>query len=733
MFPLRNLLNLLLAALIFWASSPAHAGTLSARFQDRLANLKPGETLPALLRFSDQADLHRFTDGKKSAPALIRSLRDLSQRDTGRLRAVLSGQEYKGRFTPLWIVNAVALDATLSSAQRLSDLLYVASCDEDEAVVAGDVDMDSPTDFIQQGGSNPGWNVSKIGADSVWWQYGLTGEGVLIGSMDGGVDTAHPSLAPKWKGGAHSWFDAINGRPNPYDDLGHGTHTTGTLVGGDGTGPDPNDVGIAYGAKFIAAKMLSSGYSTVSQVVSAAQWMLDPDGDPSTNDFPDVINNSWLSNTRGSTWFYDAAAAWRAAGIIPVFCAANFGPADSSTRSPGDYGNCISVGGTNSVDDRFAATSVGPSPAGPPFPADRRKPDLSAPGEGVVSSLAGGGFGAASGTSMATPHVTGTIALLLEAVPDLSYDEILDILKRTSVDLGASGYDYVFGYGRINALAAVREALRLRVKTSYDERWNLVSMPLVAGNDSVASLFGSPAVPAYGYDSGSGYTAAVTMAMCKGYWVRFPAARSASFSGRVVEDTSFSVTTGWNLIGGISVPVHASSITSEPPGMITGNFFGYAGSYFVSTDINPGRAYWVNVDRSGTIRLSSHPAADASSRLRIIGTAELPPPPPESTVRLSTKVPGEYSLRQNYPNPFNPSTVIFYNLPADSRTTIRIYNTLSQLVATLVDGVVRAGPQEAIWDASNAASGVYYYRLDAVSTARGGGSFTETGKMILMK
>jgi hypothetical protein len=196
--------------------------------------------------------------------------------------------------------------------------------------------------------------------------------------------------------------------------------------------------------------------------------MMDPDGNPGTNDFPAAINNSWLFFSRGYTGFYSAVDAWRSIGIIPVFCAANFGPGPGTTRSPADYNNCISVGGTNSADGKYTNTSEGPSPAGPDFPADQRKPDFSAPGELVISSVPGGGFGSWSGTSMATPHITGTVALMLEANSSLTYDQIYAILKKATVDLGPSGYDSVFGYGRINTLKSVEEAFRAKTLVDPD-------------------------------------------------------------------------------------------------------------------------------------------------------------------------------------------------------------------------------------------------------------------------
>jgi subtilisin family serine protease len=642
---------------------------ISARLQGKLTTLGPGETLTVILHFSQQPDLHRFMQGKKSAPGLLRYLRTLSQQNIDKLQSILSKQKYGGRLTPLWIINSVVLDVTDASAKAVSGLPYVNSIDEDEHIITEEFNSFGNRPSMMQAGANPGWNISKIQADSVWQLYGINGEGVLIGSMDGGVDVAHPSLASKWKGGTHAWFDAINGRPNPYDDLGHGTHTTGTMVGGDGEGPDTNDIGIAYGAKFIAAKMLTSGYATVAQVVSAAQWMLDPDGDPSTNDFPDVINNSWFSDTRGSTWFVGAAGAWRAAGIIPVFCAANYGPTPSSTRSPGDYEMCISVGGTNSIDDRYSATSVGPSPIGSPFPADGRKPDVSAPGEGVVSSLAGGGFGAGSGTSMAAPHVTGTIALMLQANPDLAFDEVLGILKQTAVDLGTSGYDFVFGYGRINALTAVREALKLRLRAtptnglSTHEYGDSIMISLALRvlpkapvkiylklNDSTEGILRSNAVLEFAPEN----------------WY-LP--QTVIVQG--VADTLAD--------GDVSYTLTASSSSSDP-------------------------LY---------DQLSSVLATITNKDATILGVNTEP-------------IEKGFSLRQNYPNPFNPTTHFEFMISNVGFVTLKVYDILGREVAILVNKTLTPGTYSTTWDAINVPGGIYFYKLSTRS-------FTSVKKMVLVK
>jgi bacillopeptidase F len=228
------------------------------------------------------------------------------------------------------------------------------------------------------------------------------------------------------------------------------------MVGGDGPGPAVDDIGVAYGATFISAKVLdqNNSFSSGSIVVAGAQWMLDPDGDPATDDFPSVINNSWFFFAQTYDGFHSTVAAWRAAGIVPVFCIGNSGPGASTTRVPASYENALGVGATTSTDVIASFSSRGPSPLGPAWPADQRKPDLSAPGQLVRSSVPGGAYQNWSGTSMAAPHVAGTVALMLEADPSLDHATIRSNLLETAVDLGAAGYDFEYGYGRLDAFAA---------------------------------------------------------------------------------------------------------------------------------------------------------------------------------------------------------------------------------------------------------------------------------------
>ena len=297
-------------------------------------------------------------------------------------------------------------------------------------------------------------------APDVWGEYGVRGAGVVVGVMDSGADGDHPALAGSWRGRdgdvATSWFAATGEPyPTPDDGNGHGTHVTGSIVGA----PPGEVIGVAPGAQWIAAKIFrDSGSTTDSIIHSAFEWMLAPGGEPAAA--PDVVNNSWGSTDTYRTEFLTDVEAWRAAGIVPVFAAGNSGPGAETIGSPASFPESIAVGNVDINDVINPTSSRGPVT----WDGDRYlKPQISAPGTDVYSAWPeqlGGGYETLSGTSMASPHVTGVTALLLAADPSLTIDEIEDLLRgtaRTAQHMGTLPNDN-YGEGIVDAFAAVTRA-----------------------------------------------------------------------------------------------------------------------------------------------------------------------------------------------------------------------------------------------------------------------------------
>ncbi|MGD1992194.1 MAG: S8 family serine peptidase, partial [Anaerolineae bacterium] len=263
--------------------------------------------------------------------------------------------------------------------------------------------------------------------------------------------------------------------PEPCDDHGHGTHTMGTMVGDDG---GDNQIGVAPGAEWIGCRNMDRGYGTPASYIECFEFFLAPypiGGDPLTDGrpdlAPDVVNNSWgcpPSEGCDPDTLRATVEAVRAAGILVVTSAGNSGPICGSVDDPpAIYEAALSVGATYASDAITSFSSRGPVTVDG---SNRRKPDISAPGSGIRSSVPGGGYASMSGTSMAAPHVSGVAALLWSFAPHLLGDvagtEIL--MERTArprfTTQGCGGDgpsdvpNHVYGWGVVDALAAVEEA-----------------------------------------------------------------------------------------------------------------------------------------------------------------------------------------------------------------------------------------------------------------------------------
>ena len=238
--------------------------------------------------------------------------------------------------------------------------------------------------------------------------------------------------------------------------------------------------------------------------------------------------------------------------------------------------------------------------------------------------------------------------------------------------------------------------------------WNILSVPFHVSDSSARAIYPEAISRAFVYQSA--YVPLDTLAVGDGFWLKFSQNQANPVSGAPVSVDTIDVTAGWNMVGSISTTIAASSIASIPPGIITGRFFGYTLGYQPSDSIRSGRGYWVKVGQSGKLVLSEQSAGNPESRIRIVPTSELPPAPP---LAADEELPRGYVLEQNYPNPFNPSTEIKYQLPVLSRVRLGVYDLQGQLVSKLVDRVEEAGYKSVDWNASNFASGIYFYRLDA--------------------
>jgi len=470
----------------------ALGGELDHGLAHRLAVVGPDDTVSALVFMRDRVDLAatKLQLSQARAPlaarhhAVLSALQekaDQSQRD---LVAALGVLQAKGQaaFQPLWLANCVRVDATPAIIREIAarpdvELTYLNYPIETIKPVESAATEAGRDGQSVAGGPEPG--LVAIRAPEVWQDFGLRGEGILVATLDSGVDAAHPALASRWAGVADpryaghpewAWWDGIGDNPNfPYDDLGHGTHTMGTVAGGA-----PGDsVGVAPAALWITAtpNWPAGNQAFASDAIEIFQWMVNPDGDLSTHwDVPAVCGNSW-GMADGFGWpdcdplFWSYLDACETAGVAIVFAAGNEGsqglrrPADRATN---DYDTCAVA----AVDANVAGWPIaGFSSRGPTFCSllggPFIKPNIAGPGVNVRSSVPGGGYGFNSGTSMSTPHLAGVIALLRQACPNMPVDQIKAVMYQTAVDLGAPGKDNDYGWGMVDARAAVELALSL--------------------------------------------------------------------------------------------------------------------------------------------------------------------------------------------------------------------------------------------------------------------------------
>lgn len=391
-------------------------------------------------------------------------------------------------YRPFWIVNALRIEAdsaTLAAIAARHDVRHVHA----DAPMRVALPLKTSAD---RGAGDTEWGVERIRAPQVW-AAGVDGSGVVIGGQDTGYRWDHGALRRAYRGwnGAtathdHHWHDAIHAligggsnpcgldSPVPCDDGDHGTHTMGTMIGDDG---GANRIGVAPGARWIGCRNMERGNGTPSTYTECFQWFMAPtdlagdNADPSLA--PDVINNSWgCPPSEGCTTpaiLQDVVETVRTAGIVVVVSAGNDGPSCGTITTPAAiYDASFTVGSTNDADAMSMFSSRGPVPAG----GGAIKPDVVAPGSSIRSAVADttGSYGTMSGTSMAGPHVAGTVALLIDADPNLrgNVARIEQILRATSVPV-AHGQtcggiapsivpNYVSGHGRIDAFAAFRVA-----------------------------------------------------------------------------------------------------------------------------------------------------------------------------------------------------------------------------------------------------------------------------------
>jgi len=471
------------------------AGAPAPRVDSRIfAGKAPGERATVLVVLREQPDLSgaaAISDRAERRRYVYEALRAHAAATQAplleRLRA--SGAAFRSHF----LVNMVEVEADAPLAEALAARADVSGVEANLEVRLPRPDPAEGPRSVLHAAATIEPNLVQVRAPELWAR-GATGQGIVVGSADTGFDWEHAALRTHYRGWdganashAYNWHDAIHdartGNPcgsdaaAPCDDDGHGTETSGLLVGDDG---GENRIGVAPGARLIGCRNMDGGNGTPARYTECFEWFLAPTDaageDPRPDLGADVINNSWgCPESEGCTSpdiLKGVIENVRAAGIAVVVAAGNSGggsgpvlPACSTISDvPSFYDAATTVGAVDATDAIAGFSSIGPVLADG---SSRLKPDLVAPGVSLRSCARGGAYASGlSGTSAAAPHVAGAVALLWSALPGLAgdVDRTEEALERgavaRTVDLTCGDYaggdvpNAVFGWGRLDVEGA---------------------------------------------------------------------------------------------------------------------------------------------------------------------------------------------------------------------------------------------------------------------------------------
>ncbi|TCM40949.1 subtilisin family serine protease [Kribbella sp. VKM Ac-2568] len=446
--------------------TPAPASKIKPDVLSKLEGKDAKEATDYWVRFTAKADLSKastITDWNQRGTAVAAALRKTAAESQAKVRAELDASKVK--YQAFWGTNAIRVSSgTLATAQSLAthaevEGIYNPVALEVPKVTEGKTERE--VNALE-------WGIANINADDVWSQYGDRGAGIVIANIDTGVQYDHPALVNQYRGNNgdgtfdhnYNWFDAAGTCGSaPCDTNGHGTHTMGTMAGDDGAS---NQIGVAPAVKWIAA---NGCCPSDAALINSGQWMLEPTDlagqNPDASKRPNIINNSWGTTLPSNEPFMeDITNAWTASGIFGAWSNGNSGSACQTSGSPGSLVSNYSAGAydINNNIASFSARGVGQN--------GETKPNISAPGVNVRSSVPGNGYASFNGTSMASPHMAGTVALLWSAAPGLKGDVAATraLLDGSAVDKadtqcgGTTDDNNVYGEGRLDALALLNAA-----------------------------------------------------------------------------------------------------------------------------------------------------------------------------------------------------------------------------------------------------------------------------------
>ncbi len=477
---MKKIVSNIIFIILFLISSKSFA-EIDAALEKKLNEASSIEKIPVIIYMKDQVDLEQMEIllqesvgfGKRVSPefrynTIITALQTVTEQSQPIFMdkiEIFKNDESISDIQLFWIRNLIALKATPNVIYEIAEFDEVEMIYYD-ALLKRENPLNNQLTSANPNASEPGLRAIKA---NKLWEIGITGLGRLVMNIDTGVEGNNLSFKTRWRGtqvGINpkwAWFDPETNTNFPTDGDGgsqHGTHTMGIMCGLYESSHDT--LGVAPQAQWIAAKTLTSSPHT-SKSIAAFQWAANPDSNINTmNDVPDAINNSWYdpevasSQCNGAGGYWDVIDAVEALGTAVVFSAGNSGPSPSTITPPknriSSAVNIFSVGAVDGNTPTYPIASF--SSRGPsicPGPDSMTiKPEVSAPGVNVRSATGTNGFRYLDGTSMASPHVAGAIALLRQAAPFLTGTELKYYLYKSATDLGTVGEDNDYGKGIID-------------------------------------------------------------------------------------------------------------------------------------------------------------------------------------------------------------------------------------------------------------------------------------------
>jgi len=742
---------------------------------EKMKNRNSDELVPIIIQMTEQLNAETLQNQaiklrKPERRAWVSSKAKLLAQNTQKeILAFLESEKSKGKadgINSLWIVNSISAEVTpdvlhnLSKMQGIYRIWFNGDCFQ--ALEDFVPDRNVAEEYIGRGTA---WGVDKIRADSVWINLGYTGKGIIIGVLDTGVRWSHDDLKDHmWEGGTlypyHGW-NFVSDNNSPADDNGHGTHVAGTIAG-DGTAG--TQTGVAPDAQIMVLKVLNSaGSGSIVDMARAIQFAIDHNTDAVNLSMgaanPSDATKDYCRDMSNMAYAADlpmAIAAGNGDGTGGHYAVPNdiYTPGDAPTSWYGNAGHsaCIAVGATDAADNIASFSSYGPTQWNTsiytdyPYPPGLIKPDVSAPGVNITSLdyFTTSGYINKSGTSMATPHLTGTIALMLEKNRFLTCREIDSIIETTAIDFGVVGRDNNYGAGRIDALDAV---WTVKPSITGDGTFYVINSPGATANlefdkPSWKASWIKDAIPA-SYAVGAGQSTVVVA---------------------YVDTTGLAPGTYWDTLW-ISSNDPDENPYPEPVTLILGAT-GISFSFFTADAKDDGVLLtWRMESETSTmewlLERSLEQDDNYSHLTTILGNGTTPTPTTYNWFDdgvevgntyyyklgdldlngnvtwygpVSARVPnsfGKLVLRESTPNPFKGNTLIRYHLPRTAFVNLSVYDVTGRLIRKIAKEEQKRGWYSITWDGKDnnskiLPSGIYYCRLSQ-------GNSTQTRKILLVK